>query len=86
LAKCIYLGIVGPPLVQQSTLVTIPRPTIEIALTCAYCQHVRHEFKNCPFVDDKLNLLMRVKKLKTSLPPIAMNTPTIHVGVLMPKI
>jgi len=21
--------------------------------TCAYCQHVGHEFKDCPFVDDK---------------------------------
>ncbi len=40
--------------VQQRTLVTTPQPTVEIALTCAYYPQVRREFKDCPFVDDKL--------------------------------
>jgi len=31
---------------------------MEVALTCAYCQQVIHEFKNRPFVDDKLNKLI----------------------------
>jgi hypothetical protein len=38
---------------------------VEIA-TCAYCQQVGHEFKNCPFVDYKLKQLMR-KEIMTIL-------------------
>jgi hypothetical protein len=41
--------------------------------TYAYCQHVGHEFKNCPFVDDKLKRLSK-EEFITSLPPITMNT------------
>jgi hypothetical protein len=70
------MGIIEQPLVQRNILVTTPQPTIEIALTYAYYQHVGHEFKNCPFVDDKLKQLMR-EKLITSLLPITMSTPTI---------
>jgi hypothetical protein len=66
------MEIVERPLVQRSILLTNPQPTIKITLTCAYCQHVRHEFKNCPFVDDKLKRLL--KELKTFLPLVAMNT------------
>jgi hypothetical protein len=47
------------PLVQRSKLITTTQPTIEAELTCAYCQQVGHEFKNCPFMDDKLKRLMR---------------------------
>jgi len=32
------LGIVKQPPIQQNILVTAPQPTVEIALTCAYCQ------------------------------------------------
>jgi hypothetical protein len=39
--------------------VTTTQPTVEVVLTCAYCQLVGHEFKNCPFVDDKLKKLMK---------------------------
>jgi len=39
----------------------------------------RHEFKNYPFVDDKLKRLMR--KVRTSLQLVVLNTPTTHVGV-----
>jgi hypothetical protein len=53
------MGIIERPLVQQSIPVRTTQPTIEVALTCAYCQQVEDEFKNCPFVDDKLKILMR---------------------------
>jgi hypothetical protein len=39
--------------------ITNPQPTIEIALTYAYCQEVGHEFKYYPFMDDILIELMR---------------------------
>jgi hypothetical protein len=52
------MGTVERPLVQRSIPITTTQPTIEVALTCVYCQHVGHEFKNCPFVDDKLKKLM----------------------------
>jgi hypothetical protein len=48
------MGTVERPFVQRSISVTNAQPIVEIALTCAYCQHVGHEFKNRPFVDDKL--------------------------------
>jgi hypothetical protein len=77
LVKCTcYMGIVKQPFVQWNILVTTPQPIVDITLTCAYCQHVRHEFKNCPFVDDKLKWLMR-KKIIISLPFVVMSTPTI---------
>ncbi len=47
------------PFIQQNILITNAQPNIEIALTCAYCQQVECEFKNCPFVDDKLKWFMR---------------------------
>jgi len=72
------MGIIEQPFVQLSIPVTTTQPTIEIALTCAYYQQVGHEFKNCPFVDDKLKRLMR-EELKTSLQPMVPNTPTTHV-------
>jgi hypothetical protein len=78
------MGTIEWPLFQRSILVTTPQPTIEIALTCAYYQQVRHEFKNYPFVDDKLNHLL--KELRTLLPHAASNTRMIHVGVPMPQI
>jgi hypothetical protein len=34
--------------------VTTPQPVVEIAITYAYYQQIGHEFKNYPFVDDKL--------------------------------
>jgi hypothetical protein len=43
---------------------------------------VEHEFKNCPFVDDKFKRLMK-EKLGTTLPPTTMSTPTIHANVPM---
>jgi hypothetical protein len=48
------MGIVERPPIQQSMPVTTPQPIVEIAITYAYCQQVGHEFKNCPFVNDKL--------------------------------
>lgn len=48
--------------------------------TCAYCQQIGHEFKDCPFVDDMLKRLMK-EELKTSLQPIVLNTLTTHVTV-----
>jgi hypothetical protein len=42
------LGIVKRPPIQQNISITTPQPTIEIALTCAYCQQVEHEFKIVP--------------------------------------
>ncbi len=53
------MGIIERPLVQWGILVRTTQPTIEIALTCAYCQQVEDEFMNCPFVDEKLKRLMR---------------------------
>jgi hypothetical protein len=35
-------------------LVTNPQPIVEIELACAYYQQIGHEFKNSPFVDDRL--------------------------------
>jgi hypothetical protein len=79
------MGIIEQPHVQRNILVTNPQPTIEIELTFAYCQHVGHEFKNCPFANDKLKQLMR-EELKTSLPLAMTNTLAIQVGVPMPQI
>jgi hypothetical protein len=76
----LVVGIVEWPLVQRSTLVTTTQRIVEIALICAYCQQVGHEFKNYPFVDDKLKKLME-KKLITSLHSMVLSTPTTHVGV-----
>jgi hypothetical protein len=53
------MGTVERPLVQWNILITTTQPTIEVALICAYRQQVGHEFKNYPFVDDKLNRLMK---------------------------
>jgi hypothetical protein len=53
------MGIIEQPFVQQSIPITTTHPIIEVALTYAYCQHVGHEFKDCPFVDDKLKRLIR---------------------------
>jgi hypothetical protein len=53
------MGIVEQPFVQQSILVTTTQPIVEVALACAYYQQVGHEFKNHPFVDDKLKRLMK---------------------------
>jgi hypothetical protein len=47
------MGIIEQPFTYRSIPFTTPQPTIEIALTYAYCQHIGHEIKNCPFVDDK---------------------------------
>ncbi len=55
-------------------------PSFEIASICAYFQQVGHEFKICPFVDDKLQQLMR-KELKTFLQLVVPNIPTTHVSV-----
>jgi hypothetical protein len=55
----LVMGIVQWPLVQQSIPITNPQPTIEIALTYAYCQQVGHEFKYYPFVDNKLKQLIK---------------------------
>jgi len=38
---------------------TTTQPNVATVLTCAYYQQVGHEFKNYPFVDDKLKKLMR---------------------------
>jgi len=46
--------------------------------TCAYCQQIGHEFKDCPFVDDMLKRFTK-EELKTSLQPIVLNTLTTHV-------
>jgi hypothetical protein len=67
------MGTIEQPPVQKSIPITTPQPIIEVTITCAYYQHVGHEFKNCSFMDDKLKRLLK-KKLITSLPPIAMNT------------
>jgi hypothetical protein len=69
-------------LVQQNILVITTQPTIEVALTCAYCQQVGQEFQNCPFVDDKLKRLM-IEKFKTFLQIVVPNTLTTHVGVFI---
>jgi hypothetical protein len=74
------MGAVGRPFVQQSIPITTFQPTIEVALTCAYCQQLGHKFKNCLFVDDKLKRLMK-KKLITSLQFVVLNKPSTHVGV-----
>jgi len=55
-------------------------PIVEITSSCAYCQHVGHEFKNCPFVHHKLKRLMR-EKFITSPQPIVLSTLATHVGV-----
>jgi hypothetical protein len=81
----LVMGTIEQPLVQRSIWVTTMQSTIEVALTCAYCQQVGHEFKNCPFVDDKLKRLMK-KKLRTSLQPMVLSTPVTHVGVHMQQI
>ena len=62
----LVVGTIEQPLVHQGILVTTTGPIVEVTLICAYCEQVGHEFKNFPFVDDKLKKLMR-KKLKTSL-------------------
>jgi hypothetical protein len=51
-----------------------------VTSTCAYCQQVGREFKDYPFVDDKLKQLMR-EEFKTPLQPIVPSTPMTHVGV-----
>jgi hypothetical protein len=60
------------------------QPIIEIASACAYFQQ-GHEFKNCPFVDDKLKRLMK-KKLKTFLWHVVLSTRAKHVGVHVQQI
>jgi hypothetical protein len=56
---CVHvMGTVEWPHVQQSIPIINTQTTIEIASTCAYYQQVGHDFKNCPFVDDKLKRLM----------------------------
>jgi len=67
-------------LVQRNILVIPTQPTVEVALTCAFCQQVGHEFKNCPFVDDKLKRLMK-EEFKTSLQIVVPSTLATHVGV-----
>jgi hypothetical protein len=52
------MRIIERTLVQQSIPITTTQPTIEAALNCAYHQQVGHEFKNYPFVNDKLKKLM----------------------------
>ncbi len=76
------MGTIERPPGQRSISVINAQPIVEIALTCAYCQHVGHEFKNFPFVDDKLKQLMR-EKLITSPQPTISSTPMTHVGVPM---
>ncbi len=63
-------------------MVITTQPTIEATLTCAYCQQVGQEFKNYPFVDDKLKRLM-IDEFKTFLQIVVPNTPMTHVGVLI---
>jgi hypothetical protein len=48
------MGTIERPPIQKSILSTAPQPTIEVTITYAYRQQVRHEFKKSPFVDDKL--------------------------------
>jgi hypothetical protein len=76
----LVMGSVKQPLFQQSIPVTTTQPIVEATLTCAYCQHVGHEFKNFPFVDDKLNRLMR-EELITFLQLMVLITTATHVGV-----
>jgi hypothetical protein len=57
------------------------KPTVEVALTCAYCEQVGHEFKNYPFVDDKLKRLM--KELITYLQLVVLNILATYVDVHM---
>jgi hypothetical protein len=66
-------------------MVKNPLHDVETTLACANCQQVGHEFKNCPFVDDKLKLLM-IKRFKKILQPVILSTPTTHVGVPMQQI
>jgi hypothetical protein len=74
------MGIVEQPLVHRRWPITTTQPIVEATLTYAYCQQVGHEFKNFPFVNDKLNRLTR-EELKTFLQPMVSSTPTTHVGV-----
>jgi hypothetical protein len=53
----LIMGTIEGLIVQHSRLVLSVHPTIGITLSCAYC----HDFKNCPFVDDKWKQLMRLK-------------------------
>ncbi len=85
LLSILVMGTIEWPLVQWSIPITTPHPTIEITLTCAYCQQVGHEFKNYPFVDDKLKCLLR-ERLITFLPHVTTSTRVIHVGVPIPQI
>jgi len=85
LGKYTYLGNVERPPIQRNISITTPQPIIEIALTCAYYQQVEHEFKNCPFVDDKLETLMK-KELKTSLPSTTTSITIIHASVPISQI
>jgi hypothetical protein len=48
------MGTIEQPHVQWSIPILSIHPTIEITSSCACCQQVKHEFKNCPFVEDKL--------------------------------
>ncbi len=75
------MGTIEWPVVQQNILLTTTQPTIKVALTCAYCQQVGHEFKNYPFVGDKLKRLMR-EEFITYLQPMVPSTPLTHVGDL----
>jgi hypothetical protein len=70
----LVLGTVEYPPIQQNISITTLQPIVEIALTCAYCQQIEHEFKNCPFVDDKLKRSMK-EELKTFLPLTTTSTP-----------
>jgi len=79
------MGIIERSHVQWSLLVPSIHPVVEIASLCAYCQQVAHDFKDCPFVDDKLKLLMK-EELTTSLHPIVPNTLSTHVGVPMQQL
>jgi hypothetical protein len=85
LAKCTYHENHWTNIGQQNVPVTTTQPTVEAALTCAYCQHVGHEFKNCPFVDDKLKKIDE-NFFQTSLQLVALSTLATHVGVHVQQI
>jgi hypothetical protein len=44
------MGTIEWLLVQRNIPVTPTQSIVEITLTCAYCQQVGHEFKNCPLM------------------------------------
>jgi len=75
------MGTIKQPHVQWIPILSI-HPTIEITSSCAYCQQVGHEFKNCRFVEDRLKWLIK-KGFITSLQPIVLRTHATHVGLPM---